>query len=200
MFYPSLNYYSSTQYDLTSRTRDQATYSCIHHDMYTIYKKDEYRTNYISSSGAGYLLFFFNKKTHTRLVMYLYYYCYDHCSLRLPTADVKQVSCIFFLCSIRQQSIIYFLTGVEQTVELNEEEKKSQGEKNVLFLLPPPPLRWCVNRTLIMDCLGHYCRTLSVLIWLHLSYRDQYTTRRADHFSHPAIVSSVAHSIRRKTL
>lgn len=41
-----------------------------------------------------------------------------------------------------------------------------------------------------MDCLGHYCRTLCALIWLHLSYRDQYTTKRADHFSRPTRVAA----------
>jgi hypothetical protein len=68
-------------------------------------------------------------------------------------------------------------------------------KKPSCFCPSSPPLstssirRRCVNCTLIMDCLGHYYRTLSTLIWLHLSYRDQYTTRRADHFSRPTIVS-----------
>lgn len=74
-------------------------------------------------------------------------------------------------------------------------------KKNVLFPRrpPSPSRRRCANRTLIMDCLGHYYRTLSSLIWLHLSYRDQYTTRRADHFSRPTIWTVAAWRVRRKT-
>lgn len=114
---------------------------------------------------------------------------------------VKQVGWVFFFY-LQRPTIVYniFPNWCRANCRIRQRRKKVIGrKKNVLFLLPPPPLRWCVNRTLIMDCLGHYCRTLFVLIWLHLSYRDQYTTRRADHFSRPAIVSSVVHSIRRKT-
>lgn len=122
-----------------------------------------------------------------------------YCSTEYDGIIVKQVTYIFLLTAPNKS--IYTIQNWRWANRTRRRRKKVVGwKKNVLFLLLPPLLRWCVNRTLIMDCLGHYCETLSALIWLHLSYRDQYTARRADHFSRPTISSCVAHFIRRKIL
>lgn len=66
----------------------------------------------------------------------MYYYCYNHCSLTIPTVDVKQVGCVFF--SLQHPTIVYniFLNWCRANCRIERRRKKSQGEKK--RLVSPP--------------------------------------------------------------